>query len=528
VRAILLAAILAAFVMATYRVLTADVDWLLTVVPDDAFYYLQIARHISTTGESTFDGLSATNGYHPLWMAMLTAVAAVVHDNTTLLRIALGVCLALHACAAVLLFHAIRCLVGDAWGRTAGACWLVNPLAFSLAISGTEAALDTLAALTVVLAHIALLTNRQAGKLPTPGLAGRYGLALGFMSLARTDGLVIAGLGLTWLASSCRLKKQNVTQRRSQVLIAGAAFALTVGPWWLFSLTQVGTIVQDSGAMKMLWASAAFSTPIDRLHNIGSTVDFFTRRTVALMTVWNYSLGTFIVVAAGMAIAPALLLVRHAATIQAQAVRAVSAAVIALTMVYGAAFVERQIWWLAVPGLSIALVMFTAFPTMLRSLRIGRGRDDVTLVFLLLLALVLFGRWHLKGYAPYPWQPDVRRSQLAIEAIVPPQERIGCFNAGIPAFFGSTRVVALDGLVSHDARLSWTDRRLDEYVARHQIRYIADEEVAMLKAQNFVHTPLQLRAIASYPLRGWPTGRRVLWHVEPRSENSNPLGPPGN
>jgi hypothetical protein len=40
-------------------------------VEDDAFYYLVIAKNIAHSGASTFDGQTLTNGYHPLWMAVL-------------------------------------------------------------------------------------------------------------------------------------------------------------------------------------------------------------------------------------------------------------------------------------------------------------------------------------------------------------------------------------------------------------------------------------------------------------------------
>jgi hypothetical protein len=38
---------------------------------DDAFYYFVVAQHIVRDGRSTFDGFTLTNGYHPLWMALL-------------------------------------------------------------------------------------------------------------------------------------------------------------------------------------------------------------------------------------------------------------------------------------------------------------------------------------------------------------------------------------------------------------------------------------------------------------------------
>ena len=48
-------------------------DLLLYIGFDDAFYYLQIAYHMAEGRFSTFDGgLTRTNGYHPLWMFLLT------------------------------------------------------------------------------------------------------------------------------------------------------------------------------------------------------------------------------------------------------------------------------------------------------------------------------------------------------------------------------------------------------------------------------------------------------------------------
>ena len=46
--------------------LVRDGNW------DDAFYYLQIAYHMAEGRFSTFDGITRTNGYHPLWLFLIT------------------------------------------------------------------------------------------------------------------------------------------------------------------------------------------------------------------------------------------------------------------------------------------------------------------------------------------------------------------------------------------------------------------------------------------------------------------------
>lgn len=53
---------------------------------DDAFYYVVVAQHIVHDGVSTFDGTTLTNGYHPLWMALLTVQFKVLGQSLLLTR----------------------------------------------------------------------------------------------------------------------------------------------------------------------------------------------------------------------------------------------------------------------------------------------------------------------------------------------------------------------------------------------------------------------------------------------------------
>jgi len=48
------------------------------LLEDDAYYYTTIAHNIATSGVSTFDGQTLTNGYHPLWLLIVTGLAKSV------------------------------------------------------------------------------------------------------------------------------------------------------------------------------------------------------------------------------------------------------------------------------------------------------------------------------------------------------------------------------------------------------------------------------------------------------------------
>ena len=58
---------------AGYMLVNFDLINLIRYISDDAFYYFQIAYHLSEGRFSTFDGgITQTNGYHPLWLLLIT------------------------------------------------------------------------------------------------------------------------------------------------------------------------------------------------------------------------------------------------------------------------------------------------------------------------------------------------------------------------------------------------------------------------------------------------------------------------
>src|SRR5262245_22409778 len=54
---------------------------------DDAYYYLGVAHHMAQGMGSTFDGINASNGYHPLWCWLLVPLYRVVDDPGLAVRL---------------------------------------------------------------------------------------------------------------------------------------------------------------------------------------------------------------------------------------------------------------------------------------------------------------------------------------------------------------------------------------------------------------------------------------------------------
>lgn len=111
---------------------------------DDAYYYFNTAKNITNGLGVTFDGINATNGFHPLWMLICIPVFFFARYNLYLpfriLVILLGV---LNAGSAILLYRWISKELTKNAGMLAAIIWAFSPLIHSeTSMSGLETGLS--------------------------------------------------------------------------------------------------------------------------------------------------------------------------------------------------------------------------------------------------------------------------------------------------------------------------------------------------------------------------------------------------
>ena len=219
-------------------VVLQDTSTLVQMLPDDSFFYFQVARQIVSGHGSTFDGLYPTNGYHPLWMAVLVLLTTVTADPLRLLRLGLAVGIALNVLTASVLYDLVRRATTLVWiPPLVVAVYFWNGRVVLSSFNGLETALST--ALYAVASWI-LLTHLR-------GPAARrceviFAGVLGLLFLARTDNVfalaVLGLLAVLWAGAGQRL-------HRGAVLLLG--LTLVAGPWLIWNTVAFGSPVQTSG-----------------------------------------------------------------------------------------------------------------------------------------------------------------------------------------------------------------------------------------------------------------------------------------
>ncbi|HER43846.1 MAG TPA: hypothetical protein ENO08_05250, partial [Candidatus Eisenbacteria bacterium] len=232
--------------------LAAPMERVLTIVPDDASYYFEIADNAASGEGFTFDRLGETNGYQPLWLYLLVPFYRIVPAGPgTMVRV-ITIFQVLLSGAAGLFLHGLLRRASSACAALAGGS-LFAAFVIAPAVNGMESALLVL--LLVVLAGRAVRSGfpDRCGA----GEAFRLGLLLGLAVLARLDtAFLCVSTGLLLLAGAAA---GGAGRRRIALLAATALGAsLIILPYLSYNAIRFGSPMPISGLLKSSFPVPAF------------------------------------------------------------------------------------------------------------------------------------------------------------------------------------------------------------------------------------------------------------------------------
>lgn len=228
------------------------------VLTDDAYYYLLPAANFWSLGFYSFDGITSTNGFHPLWMALVTGCALPLHlagmlEGLPRVVMALSVVLAIWGGLAW--YGVLR--RGGVTRTLAGLIVVVAVIACQdLLLSG----LETVAVFWSMALLAGYLVARIAEGAPIrPGVLALYSLLVLF---SRLD----CGLMLLLLYA---LLLPFAGLRR--VFIAGVMLTLLATPYLLMNVAWHGGATPISGRVKQHWGDRYELETVGRVYGASLT-----------------------------------------------------------------------------------------------------------------------------------------------------------------------------------------------------------------------------------------------------------------
>jgi hypothetical protein len=449
------------------------------VVADDAFYYFTIARNLAAGHGATFDGLAPTNGFHPLWLLMLTPVFALAGalraGSWTAVHLALSLCALLDLASGALLWRLLRRLGSPRGAHAAAAAWFLSPVTVLLSLRGLESALSV----ALFAAWLQVVAWAFEDGAPPARRGVSVGVVTGLAFLARTDNGPLLGFALALVTLGAWLAERGAWRRLlASFVAAGATAALLALPWFLWNLVTFGTPWQVSGAAKLanpqifghvpaavgerlrylaafVWVPAFFAAGESMKHRAAFTAIAWAEWLLLaallpflVIALWRARTGLLRPLALGLL----GYLAAHAA-------------------VYSLVLHTYVVWYASVPTFVLVLLAGGVAAGELLSRLRAAGRAAIAVAAAAAAVLVFAQYFHATGVKPRGEEMVVRPILTKIAGQAPGTRTVGVFNAGAAGYFapeiGPFTVVNLDGLVNNPSVEAWLAGRYFEYLDRN-------------------------------------------------------------
>jgi hypothetical protein len=449
------------------------------ILSDDTFYYFTIARRLARNGLPSFDGLGPTNGFHPLWLALITPVYTLPLSDTVALRLILTLCAVLDTASLLLLIRILRSLhTGFGATAVAAALFAFAPALLSHAgpLNGMETSLAVLLLFALLESYCAVARNKPHWY-ATPGALGAL---MGLAALARTDTILIAG------ALGVSLGLSRATGRIRFALRTALAAVMVLSPWMLWNLLTFGTVLQVSGeayalSMRTLYHANTWGGMDYVLRFVSNCADVVRFFPVKLETATKLS---FQFAAQGI-VAGVIVLSLLGAFVSrpSQAGRALRSRLrllggplsgaLLFILVHSLRTIALRGWYYALVLPVLFLLLGVVADYVLRGAR-GVTRRAVMIAGALILPCLI-----ALSVVQHLQHDEGERDKFAalpvITGAIPHGAIFGSWNAGVYGYFLSDRtVVNLDGLVNNAVYPHLVNHSLGKYCSVTGISYLVD------------------------------------------------------
>ena len=432
---------------------------------DDAYYYFQIAYNLSQGKFSTFDGIIQTNGYHPVWLLLVTPFYWIFDKETALFGIK-AFEIMLVAGGAALIATATR-LSRLAWPLLFAALPMLYRTPIEL-LWGMETAAAMFALALLMLAVCLYMRDPPRWKWPLAAIA----FALPWVRIeyiAVSFAVTVALCAIEWQRQERRSLRLSALANIRQAYIPPIGAVSGMLAYFAYNGLAFGGILPVSAATKLAWAQERWAREggYDFAQSFLGTLQ---------IGVFDYELMIALEICAYLLIAWQL--ARRSNERRGWLLLAFMVGIFGLAAGHIAKFAqivlishynESHIWYFVPAYLMTALIIPTRLYIailLIRRFVAPRWRTAANVLsagVVVIGAAVLLGRagfaepfrWvdSKKALTQHDWDIASYMGAQVMNRALPEGSVIGAWDAGVIGYFSRFPVVNLDGLVNSYAHL---------------------------------------------------------------------------
>ena len=442
-----------------WRIIFAPESIQVQYIPDDAFYYLMLARNFTQLGIWTFDSNSLTSGFHPLLAYLLTLINLTFQPSSSeFIRYALGL--------SSLITTSTLLVVWILGLRLKNTLWLLLLALMTGSINFFHHSVSIMEWSLVVMfaTFYCLVFFFSFGRASRVTPIFLFFLGLGG-SLSRSDfGL----LPLSLFFGSLTTKKKGLIINGLAGLVGSTTGVLLI---FLQNYIYTGQIIQASALMKAYWASYLGGTILGPMYLALLSIGISITLPYIILLVSLFLLMLFLRIYMGKC-------ETNDKPSPQERVAFISANIClcGYILVYTRSR-PIQPWYTAnlfVPVFMLLFVLAKAFNMKLTDQGRSVAKASVSLIAILIIGQNIFTAYPIStSKSPWPHQQIMRRAGLYLKQ-QPLKEKVASWNAGIIGYYQGGGVVNIDGLMNNDVHPYIRSNNLPTYISENRIRYLID------------------------------------------------------
>ena len=218
------------------------------IIYDDAFYYFKIAENIVELGKSSFDGIHTTNGYHPLWLAVLSLFKLSGLKGNVFIWVALYFSLGCLTISALMLANQSSRVSAlqrqfSSHDSISAVLFASNPFLLFYMVNGLETSL----AIALLIAYFLLINGSKRSHTIDKHIVVTSTLLAILTMLCRLDYVMILlfSMGVTCINTYRRTKSID-----RGIIISACILLATLGIYCLLNYSYFGILTPVSGQLK--------------------------------------------------------------------------------------------------------------------------------------------------------------------------------------------------------------------------------------------------------------------------------------
>ncbi len=509
---------------------------IIRILPDDCFYYLKTCQYIALGQGSTFDGIHLTNGYHPLWMMITTALASFIHSPFVLLKTALSLSILASCISTLVLYKLLKKITYTWWIPLVGSSlYFFNPQAIANSMDTLGTAVSTL--FFIIALYITVLHSKNKNRIK--GFIPLLGVVLGLLFLARTDNVfyIIAFFFMAIYQNQKQLRLKNA-------LILTGVSLLIISPWLVWSLIRFGSFMQSQGlALPFLRQQTYLLSGKSHLSMLSVSCWHFLNFLIKELPA-NLGFTTIFFPASIFALSLFIIgLRRQDKELQEAQIIRNSVKVVLFLYLAGICLVFSHTFWRWFPRIwyfdqliilsaffvGLALIVLDTkrlFPRIVKLFYPDAEPANTFLravISMVIVVLLLLPLWRGTGRlirGDYFWQTEMLDAAYWLKDNSKKDDVAAAFNAGIISFFSERRVVNLDGAINNAAYAALKKKDLMRLMYQSGVSYYLDYDPAMLSWYSpFLgnmkeQVKMSLVKEISRPEAGWNASHIRIYRLE--------------